>query len=127
MKKINKPMVIQGLKWMASYDYQKLAWFPNNENLLSSFLEIYQAVFEDSVLLDALEDGNVVFDKVADAALWDLHQATDAIDVDIMREDEILDSSAMQIIRNKAAFALDLVQKSTGKEKTVEYFYSKGN
>lgn len=120
MYRIYRNNVIEALKYLSDYEFQKIAWFPNDQNLIASYNENVMWVFDDTTLSDALKSGKVVFSKAADAALCDLEEATDEIDGLDYSEEELIDMPKMRIIREKAAYALRLINETDGRESTVE-------
>ena len=120
MHRIYKSNVIEALEYLSYYEFQKVAWFPNDKDLMASYNENVMWVFDDTNLNDALNDGKIIFGKAADDALRDLDKETDKIEGNDFSEEEIIDMPQMQIIRQKAAKALELVKASDGSETTVE-------
>ena len=120
MFKIYKNNVIEALQMLSDYQFQKLAWFLNDRGVVTSYNENVMWVFDDTALGDALDEGEVIFGANADNALRDLESETDKIEGDDYLEEEIIDMPQMQVIREKAARALELVLQSDGSESTVE-------
>lgn len=58
---VYKKNVMQGLKDLASRQFQLIAWFDNDQGLSSAFSEDVEAVFMDTGLEAALDAGEVVF------------------------------------------------------------------
>lgn len=116
---VNITNVIDGLRFFASYDYQKIGWFENNLGLCSAYNEDVDAIFRDTGLEVALDAGEVVFGKEADSALRELGQACDAIGY---RRDhyELVESDEMKVVRQMARHCLDLIRTSEGKDSTVD-------
>ncbi len=120
MFKIYKSNVIEALQMLSDYQFQKLAWFLNDRGVVASYNENVMWVFDDTALGDALDEGEVIFGANADNALRDLESETDKIEGDDYLEEEIIDMPQMQVIREKAARALELILQSDGSESTVE-------
>lgn len=118
--KIYKKNIVEELECLSSYDFQKVAWFDNDKGLSYSFNDNVNDLFDDFYLEKALYDNVIVFGKDADQALRELNIAVSEIDGDDYTESELIDLPQMQIIREKAAKALALVQASDGSESTVE-------
>ncbi len=116
---VYKKNVMQGLKDLASRQFQLIAWFDNDQGLSSAFSEDVEAVFMDTGLEAALDAGEVVFGKEADAALRDLDKTCDTVGYH-RDERELVNSPEMEIVRQKAAKALALIEASDGRESTVE-------
>jgi hypothetical protein len=117
---IYRDNVVEALKYLSDYNYQKTTWFENNQSLIGSYNENVMWVFDDTTLSDALVSGETIFGKIVDDALRDLEKETDKIEGDDYSEAEILHMPQMEVIRQKAAKALALVKASDGSESTVE-------
>ena len=61
MIKVYKTNVIEGLKDLASRDFQAVAWFENDQGLSSSYADDVNAVFDDTGLDTALGSVDVLF------------------------------------------------------------------
>ena len=116
--KVYKFNVIAGLESLASHDFQKVAWFENDQGIVSSYGDMVSLVFEASALEEPLYK-RIVFSKKADNALRELDSMVEAIGYD-RDERELIDSPEMEAVRQKAAEALALVKASDGSESTVE-------
>ncbi len=78
-------------------------------------------MFDDFHLEKALyDDGVIVFSREADQAIRDLNDEVVKIDSYDYSEEVLIALPEMQIIREKAAKALELVKVSDGRESTVE-------
>ncbi len=119
--KIYKNTLIRALRDLADKQYQKNAWLnQNNPNgLVDSFVETVIAVFDDAVVIDALRANQIIFDSKVTQVLWELHNATDAVD-ESRSQEEIINDPLMEVVREKAAKALVLIEASDGKDSTVE-------
>jgi hypothetical protein len=112
--------VIVGLRYLASYDYQKFGWFENDLGIGSSFADDVEDIFVRAALESALDAGDIVFDKETDEALKELNRACDAIGYDWAgREEEHLESEAMKHIRALARKCFHLVRNNDASESTV--------
>jgi hypothetical protein len=120
MIKVYKENIIEGLKQLSDREFQRIAWFENDQGLSSSFIDDVNGVFDETGLDYAFNKDKCVFGAEADNALKDLDKDTKAIDELNQSDSEIFYSSEMQIIREKAAIALALVLASDGSESTVE-------
>lgn len=118
MTKVYKKNLVEGLKYLSSRDLQITAWIEEND-IYSSFVDEVEAVYTDTGLEYALRQGEVVFDKVTDKALVELLEIIEALGFE-HSEKELIDMPEMQVIREKAKAALDLVKASDGLESTVE-------
>lgn len=119
--KIYKRILIDGLKELSDKDYQKRIWLNTGDKpgMTLSFIEAANNVFDDACVIDSLREGKIIFDKKVTKALWDLHDATDAVN-EFRSQEEIINDPLMEIVREKAAQALVLIQASDGRESTVE-------
>lgn len=121
MIEVYKNNMIEGLKDLASYEFQKVAWFENNLGLWSSFEEDVEAIFEDSGFNYVLNAGEIVFGKIADMQLKELESLCDAIGYDWGKNSkDLLESNEMKIIREMAKKCLKLIYDSDGSESTVK-------
>ena len=86
---------------------------------MDSFTEAACMLFDDCVVIHYLKDGEIILDKQVTKALWELHAATDAVD-EFRDEEEIINDPLMEVVREKAARALFLINISTGEGSTVD-------
>jgi len=107
-----KDKIIDGLRGLADYNYQKKALLNPTGPVMWLFVEDYQDIFEDTGLLAALKANQLVFGKSADQALRDLEYAMHQIDSNLS-DMVIVDLPEMQIVRQKAAKALKLIEQAT--------------
>jgi len=119
--KIHKPILIKALKELSDRDYQVKVWLNTGANLgmTLSFTEAVNNVFDDACVSGALEENLIIFDKKVTRALQELHDATDAVD-EFRSGEEIINDPLMEIVRKKAAIALDLIKSSDGSEGNIE-------
>lgn len=120
MFRIYKNNIIRALEALSSYEYQKAAWFENNQGLSYSYNENALDLFYDSSLDKALKSGEIVFGIVVDAILSELESMVDKINANNYKAEELINSPEMRIIREKATLALESVKSSDGSESTVE-------
>ena len=120
-RKINRALLLSGLRDLAYKQYQIDIWLNQNnpDGLVDSFVEAVIAVFDDTGVIDALRAQQIILNSKVTQALWDLHDATDAVD-EYQSQEDIINDPLMQIVRLKAAYALALIEASDGKESTVE-------
>ncbi len=120
-KRVYKGNIVNILRGLSDRSYQERVWLNKNnlEGLVDSFVESCCMLFDDCVVKHYLQEGEILFDKKVTKALWDLHDATDAVD-EFRTEEEIIDDPLMQVVREKAAIVLKLIQASDGREGTVE-------
>ncbi len=119
--KIYKENITKLLEELADKNYQERIWLntDNPDNLVSSFIEAVNMLFDDSAVSYLLETEQIIIDQSVTTALAELHDATDAVNEFRPTEDIIADP-LMDIVRQKAALALELVKASDGSESTVE-------
>jgi len=111
--------IVYSLKHASDYNFQKQTLLNPTGPYVWIFHEDYDAIYEDNGLEVAWKKGKIVFSKEADAALLDLA----ILMLPLVKEqskknipDRILvDMPEMDIIRQKAAFALKLVRKAMAK------------
>jgi len=117
---VYKAHLIQGLHELADKQYQNDIWLNlrNPDNSMGSFIEAALAVFDDSLVMDALRAGSIIYDQKVTQALWDLSAALDAVD-EFREEEVIFNDPLMQVVREKAAQVLFLISVSTGESSTV--------
>lgn len=119
--KIFKQNVEKALEDLANPSFSRtISTAEGNKIWYFSFAELVLAVFDDTALSNIIEEGETVFSKEADAALKDLDESTNAIDELTQTDEEIFNSPEMEVVRQKAARALELVRASDGSESTVE-------
>ncbi len=110
--------LVEGLKDLASYDFQRSAWFPNDLNICSSFSDDVDAVFADTGLENSYAENQIAFGKEIDNLFKSLQAACDAIGY-ARNAYELLDLSDMECIRNMAGTCLKLIRSYDGSETTV--------
>src|ERR1700722_15051860 len=106
MTQVYKDNVIKYLPDLADYNYQKRVWATGKYqpgDMSPDFVEACCQLFDDTGLGDALADGQIVFGKVADQALRDLSDATKKVDDKNKPNRMIINTPAMQNVREKAA------------------------
>ena len=120
-KRIYTQNVIDCLQNLADRNYQETVWLNKNnvKNLIGSFTEACCMLFDDCVIIDYLKDGEIILDTKVTQALWELHEATDAVD-EYRPEEEIISDPLMEVVREKAAHALFLINVSTYEGSTVD-------
>ena len=119
--RIYKNNVITLIKELSDKGYQERVWLnvEDESGLSVSFVEAVNMLFDDCVVEHYLEQGHILFDKKVTNAFLELEDATDAVD-EFRPEEEIINDPKMQIVREKAAKALELILASDGSESTVE-------
>lgn len=122
MKIIYKDNVIEALEWLSDYDFQKIAWFDNDQGICMPYNETAWAIFDWSCLHNTIEEGETVFGKEADKALMELEVACDALGYNWAGKEKILlESDEMKIIREMAKRCLKLIDESDPSESTVMF------
>lgn len=121
MTYIYRENLIISLKSLADYDFQKIAWFDNDQGLWYPFHEAVEETFHEG-FIEACNVGEVVFSKKADIALQDLEKACDALGYNWDgREKELLESGGMKNIRIMAKKCLQLIEESNPLESTIQF------
>lgn len=111
MIKIDKKQVMDALKYIADYDFQKIAWLSTGAYPVSSFIEDYCGLFDDTGLSDTMKINQPVFSEAADQALIELRDAMDKVD-DKRPPGLVLNDPLMASVREKAVKVLQLLQAS---------------
>lgn len=126
-KRIYIENVVDILKELADVKYQKDIWLNQNNpnNLVGSFTEAACMLFDDCVIGDYLKDGEVILDARVTQALWELSAAVDAVgefdeNGEFCSQEEIIDDPLMEVVREKAARALFLINVSAYEGSTVD-------
>lgn len=121
IKKVYKENIVGILKEMADENYQRKTWLYASPmpGMTISFVEAANMLFDDCVVGDYLKEKEILFDKATTSAFHELDKAVDAVD-EYRSEEEIIDDPLMEIVRQKAAKALALIEASDGSESTVE-------
>lgn len=119
--KIYSEILLGSLKDLSDKEYQDNIWLNKNnpKNLVSSFTESANNFLGDALIADALENNEIIYDKKVTKALEELSVAVDDVN-EFRHEEEIINDPKMQIVREKAAIALQLILASDGSESTVE-------
>lgn len=124
-RKIYIENVIDILRDFVDKEYQVKVWLnvSNTDNLVGSFYESASMLFDDCIIADLLEDGEIIISKDVTKILQEISDVIDDIDnIDGYRpEEEIIDDPKMQIVREKTAHALELIEASDGSESTVNF------
>lgn len=119
--KIYKSILLQALIELADKDYQQRIWLNNGDKpvMTLSFVEAVNNIFDDALVKDSLHAKRIIFDERVTRALRELHEATEAVD-EFRPEEEIINDPLMDVVREKAARALFLINVSTGEGSTVD-------
>jgi hypothetical protein len=120
-KKIYKGNIVNALNSLANRHHQERIWLNqyNPRGLVDSFIEAANTLFDDCVVGDYLEEGEILFDRATTNAFKELDAAVDSVD-EFRSEEDIINDPLMEIVRQKAAKALALIEASNGRESTVE-------
>lgn len=126
-KRIYKSNIVGILGELADKEYQLQAWLNVGRKpvMTISFIEAACMLFDDCTISHYLKAGEVIFDKNVTQALWDLSEAVDAVSEfdqngEFRREEDIINDPRMDIVRQRAARALFLINISTGEGSTVD-------
>lgn len=114
MMTVLKGNIIEALEKLSDYEYQKTAWFSDNEEVYYDYIENIEDIFDLTGLQEAFKAHEVVFNKNVDKALYDLGAVCDALGYTAWdgREKELLESKEMAIIREMAKHCLKLIAES---------------
>ncbi len=120
-RKIYKSILVSALRELADQNYQERIWLNTGDKPIFtlSFTEAVNNVFDDALVMEALQAKRIIFDTHVTQTLRELHEATSAID-EFRPEEAIISDPLMKIVREKAAQALALIRASDGVESTVE-------
>ena len=120
-KHIYKHNVTDQLKILSNKKYQKDIWLNRNnpDKLVGSFIEAACMLFDDCAITDYLKQGEILFDEKVTQVLVELATAVDAVD-EFRDEEEIINDPLMDVVREKAARALFLINISTYEGSTVD-------
>ncbi|SHO57817.1 SCO4402 family protein [Vibrio quintilis] len=66
---VDKPLIIECLKELSDIDYQQRVWIVGSTDEVSGFNDVVAALFDDSLLEDALLKNKVTFTMEADNKL----------------------------------------------------------
>jgi|GEM_PF-2385271 len=110
MRYVYKDNIIESLQVLSDYNFQKQALLNPTGPYMWIYHEEYENIFEDTGLLEAWQDSEIVFNKEADQALRVLEEAMRKIDSHLP-DLVIVDLPEMQIVRQIAAQALKLINE----------------
>jgi|CXWL01.1.fsa_nt_gi hypothetical protein len=126
-KRVYKGNIVNILQGLSDRNYQERVWLNINnlEGLVDSFVEAVCMLFDDCVVGDYLKEGEILFDLRTTNALHELDVAIGAVKASdengqYRSQEEIINDPLMQVVREKAAKALELIEASDGRESTVE-------
>lgn len=113
--------LIEDLFTLSNRRFQEVAWFKNDRGLCSSYMENISDLYDAHSIGEILSNPKEVFiDEKTDQAMQELIQASDNIN-ESLSEEEIINDPKMQIVREKAAYVLELIKASDGAESTVDF------
>jgi len=126
-KRIYKENIVGILKELADKEYQLQVWLNTGRKpgMTISFVEAACMLFDDCVIGHYLRDNEIILDEKVTQALWELDAAVDAVperdkNGEFRLEKDIINDPLMDVVREKAARALFLVNVSTGEGSTVD-------
>jgi len=125
MKRIYKNNIVSLLKELSDIEFQKNIWLNvnNPRGLVCSFVEAVNMLFDDCVVTEYLNEGEIIISKSVTKALKELSLALDSVN-EYRPEEEIINDPLMDIVRVKAAECLVLIEASDGSESTVDIIES---
>lgn len=114
--------IIDILKELSDKEYQTNVWLHMNNpnNWVGSFTEAVCGLFDDCAIDSLLKENEVIISKPITEILQSMADVIDNIDGH-RPEEEIIDDPKMQIVRDKAARILALIEASDGSESTVQF------
>lgn len=122
MKKMYLENVIDILRDLSDKEYQINIWLNTNnpDNLVDSFVESANMLFDGEIFDEWFEDDEIIVSKEVTKILQELSDIIDDID-EYRPEEEIINDPLMDAVRQKAAEALELIKASDGSESTVRF------
>jgi hypothetical protein len=121
-EKIYIENIVHLLRNLSNKEYQINVWMStyNPENFVDSFDETVNMLFDDCIIGDLLDEREIIISKDVTQVLQDLSEIIDDID-EYRSQEEIINDPKMQIVREKAARILVLIEASDGAESTVQF------
>jgi hypothetical protein len=110
MRMVYKQYVINALEELSSKAIQEAIWFPNDQNLQSSFVEAKCQLYDDTGLGDDLKSKTVVFSPEIDEMLTILGEYLSLMD-DYGDQRSIIESNAMKVVREYARSILEAIER----------------
>jgi hypothetical protein len=98
MRKVYAHMILSSLDELGGIEHQRRVWIANGSSEMSSFIECFSILFDDSGLGDALDEGKVVFGEAIDSQLRELDTILSGVDTH-RRASEIIDDPGFEDIR----------------------------
>ena len=119
---IFKNHFFDALSELADRSFQERIWTnkDNPKGYVASFTETDINLFDDALVSDALERGAIIYDSKVTKSLRELDAATRAVE-GYRSAEEIINDPLMQIVRDKAAEVLALIEASDASENTVTF------
>lgn len=113
--------IIEDLVALASLDFQRIGWFDNDQGISSSFADTTSDLFDGNSLIETLYDKkSILINKKVHQTLQELDALTDAIGYD-KADTDIISSTEMARVRQKAAEALMHIKTGNNSESTVSF------
>lgn len=111
------------LKELSDRDFQESVWANRNnpEGWISSYTEATIGLFDDALVMNALEAEAIIYDKNVTHALQELSDSVDQLNENNRPPMEVINDPLMQEVREKAAKVLELIAKSDKSENTVTF------
>ena len=111
MTLINHEWVIDGLRELSSEAEQRRLWLSSGGEI-SSFVECYCRLFEDTCLIEGIENGETEFGMEVDHMLTDLEERFGAMVVKWQSEEEAITDSRMCKVRTLASITLGKIMET---------------
>lgn len=115
--------VISILRELADKNYQRRAWCEGVAvpgDMTIAFTEAACMLFDDCDIGDLLKENEIIISNPITEILQSMSNVIEAID-EYLPEEEIINAPKMQIVREKAARILALIEASDGSESTVQF------
>ncbi len=119
-----KDRMIDLLEELADRSYQIRSWVKGkvvNGDRSISYTEAVIELFDDALVIDALNNNATLYDRNVTQALRELSKLTNLLDENNRPALEIINDPLMQQVREKAAEILALIKASDKSENTVTF------
>jgi hypothetical protein len=106
--KVDVGKVVERLRELSDYEYQRRVWLSNRGFEQSSFVEAVSGLFDDSGLTDSLGRRTPIFGEHVDKVLLELSRTIDQID-SRQGPAQLIEDKRMRRVRELASTALSLL------------------
>jgi hypothetical protein len=101
MRNVYANTILSALDELGDINYQRRVWIAGHSSEMSSFIECFSILYDDSALGDALDAGRVVFDESIDEKLRTLDTTLSRVNT-LRSASEIIDDPDFEDIRISA-------------------------